>query len=239
MVPKKVFFTKGVGRHREKLAAFEMALRNAGIEHCNLVNVSSIFPPHCQIISRKEGKRLLVPGQITFVVLSRNDTNEPNRLLAASIGFALPADPSLHGYLSEHHSFGEKERKAGDYAEDLAAEMLATTLGLEFDPDKSYDEIREVWKISDKIVNSTNITQSAIAGKDGKWTSVVATAVFICDEYKSVDQLEEQKEKEEFEVAADEKDQSKLYKEAEERELPEIDVNNNGNSVDKKEASNG
>jgi arginine decarboxylase len=136
MVPQKVFFTKGVGRHKEKLASFEAALRDAGIEKCNLVYVSSIFPPHCKIISKEEGKKQLKPGAITFCVMARMETNEPNRLLAASIGCAIPANKTTYGYLSEHHAYGETDEKAGDYAEDLAAEMLATTLGVEFDATK-------------------------------------------------------------------------------------------------------
>lgn len=179
MVPKKVFFTKGVGKHKEYLQSFEMALRDAGIEKCNLVSVSSILPPNCKIISKEEGLKLLQPGQITFCVLARNSTNEPNRLIAASIGCAVPADSNQYGYLSEHHSTGETEEKAGEYAEDLAAAMLATTLGIEFDPNKDWDELKKEFKMSGKIVKTKNITQSAIGDKNGLWTTVVAAAVFL------------------------------------------------------------
>ena len=134
-VPKELFFTKGVGKHREKLTSFELALRSAGVAACNLVRVSSIFPPGCRILSRAEGSRRLRPGQVTFVVMSDAATREPHRLVAATVGVAIPRDAKLYGYLSEHHSFGENEETAGDYAEELAAEMLATTLGLDFDPD--------------------------------------------------------------------------------------------------------
>jgi arginine decarboxylase len=181
MVPKKVFFTKGVGRHKDQLSSFEAALRDAGIEKCNLVNVSSIFPPGAKVISKAEGVQLLKPGQITFCVIAKNASNEPNRLLAAAIGCAVPKDNSTYGYLSEHHSFGETDQKAGDYAEDLAAEMLATTLGLEIDPNKSYDELKQEWKMQEKIVKTTNICQSAIVYKDGNWTTVLAVAVFIME----------------------------------------------------------
>ena len=51
LVPKEMFFTKGVGKHREKLTSFELALRSAGIAACNLVRVSSIFPPGCRIMA--------------------------------------------------------------------------------------------------------------------------------------------------------------------------------------------
>ncbi|HHV72091.1 MAG TPA: arginine decarboxylase, pyruvoyl-dependent [Clostridia bacterium] len=179
MVPNKVFLTKGVGRHREKLESFEAALRNAGIAQYNLVRVSSILPPNCEIIDPELGKTLLKPGEITFCVLSDLSSNEANRLLSASIGLAIPADPQAYGYLSEHHAFGQPEKVAGDYAEDLAASMLASILGIEFDPDASWDEKRQIWQMHGKIVKTRNITQSATVGEDGMWTTVVAAAVFI------------------------------------------------------------
>ncbi|RMF21774.1 MAG: arginine decarboxylase, pyruvoyl-dependent [Deltaproteobacteria bacterium] len=179
MIPTKAFLTKGVGRHRERLASFELALRHAGIAQFNLVTVSSIFPPHCKIVSRAEGLRLLTPGQIVYTVLSRAESNEPHRHLAASVGVAIPRDRSMYGYLSEHHAFGQTDEQAGDYAEDLAAQMLATILNLPFDPDKSYDERRDFWRLSGQIVKTTNVSQSARCGKDGLWTSVVAACVLI------------------------------------------------------------
>ena len=139
-VPAKIFFTKGVGKHKNYLSSFEAALRNASIEKCNLVSVSSIFPPGCKRISREEGLREIQPGQITFTVMARNSTNEPSRLIAASIGAAIPADKFNYGYLSEYHPFGVKEKIAGDYAEDLAAQMLATTLGVEFNAEADWNE---------------------------------------------------------------------------------------------------
>jgi len=176
-VPTRVFFTKGVGRHREQLTSFELALRDAGIEKYNLVQVSSIFPPKAKIIKKEEGLKLLSPGEIVFVVMSRCASDEPRRLIAATVGCALPTDRSVYGYLSEHHAYGQNEKVAGDYAEDLAAAMLASTLGIEFDEEKSWDEKKEVWKISGKIYRSFNITQSAIV-KD-EYTTVVAAAVMV------------------------------------------------------------
>lgn len=178
-VPKELFLTKGVGKHREKLSSFELALRSAGIAACNLVRVSSIFPPGCRILPKAEGIRKLGPGQVTFCVMSEAATREPHRLIAASVGLAIPADRTTYGYLSEHHSFGEKEETAGDYAEELAAEMLATTLGVEFDPDKSWDEKKAVYRLSRQIVRTQNITQTAVGDKNGLWTTVIAAAVFV------------------------------------------------------------
>jgi arginine decarboxylase len=179
MIPAKVFLTKGVGVHRDKLASFELALRQAGIEKCNLVSVSSIFPPNCKIISKEEGVKMLNAGGITFCVMARNEANEPNRLISASVGLAIPKDCKHYGYLSEHHSFGEKKEKAGEYAEDLAATMLATTLGIPFDPNSAWKEREQVYKVSGHIFRTTNVTQTAEGDKCGLWTSVVAAAVFI------------------------------------------------------------
>lgn len=178
-VPTRIFFTKGVGKHKEYLSSFELALRSAGIEICNLVTVSSIFPPNCKRITKEEGLKELQPGQITFTVMARNATNEPNRLIASSIGVALPADNNAYGYLSEHHPFGQTEKVAGEYAEDLAATMLATTLGVEFDPETDWSERENIYKMSGKIVRSLNITQSAEGDKNGLWTTVIAAGILL------------------------------------------------------------
>lgn len=178
LVPHRMFLTKGVGFHKEELHSFELALRDAGIEKCNLVQVSSILPPGCKIISKQQGMQSLQPGSIAYCVMSRCCSNEPRRLIAASIGCAIPADRSAYGYISEHHSFGQTEKQAGDYAEDLAAAMLASTLGIDFDVDESWDEKKEIFKISEKIVKTTNITQSSVLKRRG-FTTVIAAAVFI------------------------------------------------------------
>lgn len=177
--PRELFLTKGVGRHKEEAASFEEALRDAQIARLNLVHVSSIFPPHCVLMPREKGLRKLRDGQITYCVLTRNSTCEYRRLVASSIGLAIPSDRSQHGYLSEHAGFGQAEGQAGDYAEDLAASMLATILGIDFDADAAWDKKKAIWKISDQIVKTTNITQSAIGSPKGIWTTVIAAAVFI------------------------------------------------------------
>jgi arginine decarboxylase len=179
-VPKVMFFAKGKGLHKDQLTSFELALRDAGIADLNLVSVSSIKPPRCKIVSKQDGRKYLVPGQIVFTVIARCATNEPNRLIAASIGLSRPADDdSQYGYLSEHHSTGETAQKAGDYAEDMAMEMLATTLGLTNDPSLTWDQRKEEWKLSGKIYKTQNFTQSAEGHKDGLWTSVISAAILI------------------------------------------------------------
>ena len=179
MIPTKFFFTKGVGVSKEKLTSFELALRDAGIEKFNLVSVSSILPPTCQKIPKEKGLSYLKAGEIVFCVMARNETNEPNRLVAASVGCAVPAGEDQYGYFSEHHSFGETEEKVSDYTEDLAATMLATTLGIEFNPDLAWDEREKHFKLSGKIVYTSNITQTVQGNKNGLWTTVVAAAIFV------------------------------------------------------------
>ena len=182
LVPKKMFFTKGVGYHRNKLQSFELALRAAGVEKCNLVTVSSIYPPACEIISKEVGVQQLAPGQITFVIMARECTNEPNRLVSSAIGLAKPKSREQYGYISEHHCFGQTAKKAGDFAEDLAATMLGSTLGIEVDADAAWDERKQVYKIDAKnIFESRSIVQTARGHKDGLWTTVIAMAVLLLD----------------------------------------------------------
>lgn len=178
-VPREIFFTKGVGRHRHQLASFEEALRDARIARFNLVHVSSIFPPHCKVVTVTKGLARLRPGQVVPVVMARTDSNENHRLFAASIGVAIPADKNQYGYLSEiHQLYGVTDDQAGDMAEDLAASMLATTLGLDYDRGATWDEREKEWKISGKIYKTANVTQSAV-GQAGVWTTVIGAAVLI------------------------------------------------------------
>ena len=114
-LPHCVFLTRGKGVHRHQLTAFEYALRDADIEQQNLVSVSSILPPGCQLIAREDGVATLQPGEITYCVLARSETNEPGRRISASIGLARPADPQLYGYISEYHGFGKTEAESGDW----------------------------------------------------------------------------------------------------------------------------
>ena len=179
LVAKKLFLTKGVGVAEDKLTSFEYALRDAGIAGTNIVLISSIFPPKAKLISRKDGLKLIKPGQVLFTIYSRNQTNEPHRLISASVGIAQPKDRSKYGYLSEYDAFGKNESVAGDYAEDIAAQMLASSLGIPFDIDKDWDEKRQQWTISGKIYKTKNITQTAKGDKKGRWTTVFAAAVLI------------------------------------------------------------
>jgi arginine decarboxylase len=176
-----MFFTRGVGKHRHKLQSFEVALRDAGIAPLNLVKVSSIFPPGCKIVPRLRGLKTLKPGGITYCVMADSSTNEPNRLVSAGVGLAIPAKGEHYGYISEYHGYGMNFRKTADLVEDMAASMLASTLGLDFDPDADYDERREIYRMSGQIVTTRACVQTAEGDKNGLWTTVMAAAVFQFD----------------------------------------------------------
>src|SRR3989304_3424873 len=142
-----MFLTKGVGKHREKLTSFELALRSAGIAACNLVRVSSIFPPGCRILSRSQGMKRLKPGQVTFVVMSEAATREPHRLIAATVGVAIPRGENTYGYLSGHPSFGENAGDGGGARvrsrQEVEREERTTTAGKQGGPDaKRYAGVR-------------------------------------------------------------------------------------------------
>lgn len=179
-VPTKVFLTKGVGRHKYQLKSFEEALRQAGVAQQNLVQVSSILPPKCRIVSRERGLARLTPGEICYCVMARADTEEHGRLVASAVGIAVPKDETKWGYLSEVHGHGMNQSEAADMSEDLAAGMLGTTLGLEVDPNKAWSEKEQVYKSSGLIIRTSNITQAARGQKD-LWTTTVAIAMFLFD----------------------------------------------------------
>jgi arginine decarboxylase len=183
-VPRKFFLTRGVGVHQEKLVSFELALRGARISPFNLVTVSSIIPPHCELVEVEDGLVHLSHGEIVYCVLSTTDTDQPGQGIVSSIGMAIPEDPNQHGYLSEHHAIDQTETEAGAYAEKLAYIMLTTALGI-----PAYAGIQPSQPASNHGGNGSGlddmslvrqrkgIAQSAV-GQDGSWTTVVAAAVF-------------------------------------------------------------
>jgi arginine decarboxylase len=174
-----MFFVTGKGTHKHQLVSFEAALRDAGIAHFNLVYVSSIYPPGCKIISAADGLKGLKAGQIVHCVMARIETNEPSRRITSALGLAIPAEPNQYGYISEHHAYGISEEDGEEYAEDLAATMLATTLGIEFEPDDAWNERKQVYQASGRIFRTQAWSISAEGSEEGLWTTVISAAVFV------------------------------------------------------------
>ena len=182
LVPKAMFLTKGVGYHKNELTSFELALRMAGISSYNLVKVSSIIPPNCRIVSKNEGITKLSYGEIVFVVMSENKTNEAGRLLSSSIGMAIPNNDyykDMHGYLAEYNAFGLDKEEAGNMAERIASTMLLTIMGYNIDHGEELIDITSIKSLQKDRIISSHITQSAIGRANGIWTTVVAAAVFL------------------------------------------------------------
>lgn len=163
MIPKKIFLTKGKGFHKNKLHSFELALREAGIHKCNLVKVSSIIPPHCKLISKKEGVSLLRPGEITYCVLSVCETNKLNEEISAAVGLAFSDDKDIIGYIAEGIKQGIECKNLKDYIENTAYEMFNSIL-------------KE--KNNEQSIRKKSIVQTS-KGKKDAWSTVVAAAVFI------------------------------------------------------------
>ena len=178
-MPTSVFLTRGVGVHRHLLTAFEFALRDADIEQQNLVTVSSILPPRCEAVPREAGVATLRPGEITFCVMARSETNEPGRRIHASIGLARPADPAMYGYISEHHGYGMTRRRR-------AASMPRTSPRPCWRPPSASSSTRTrpgtsasaSIETSNLIIGSTSLTAAAEGDAGGRWTCAVAAAVF-------------------------------------------------------------
>lgn len=180
MIPKKMFLTKGHGTHRHRLQSFELALRDAGIASCNLVNVSSIVPPHCELIRKEEGITLLHPGEITYCVLSEVHTKNPGKI-GASVGIAIPDSAEDYGYIAEYHDSEESIDQLKRSVEQLAILMLATTKGVTLGKKKSDtldsdEEIISRFKDQMKTESVADLIQHTDANR---WSTVVAVAVFI------------------------------------------------------------
>jgi arginine decarboxylase len=56
--------------------------------------------------------------------------------------------------------------------------MLATTLGIDFDPETAYDERRETYLMSGKIIDSASMP-CVTTGETGMWTTTISAVVFI------------------------------------------------------------
>jgi arginine decarboxylase len=92
---------------------------------------------------------------------------------------AQPADEDAYGYLSELHAYGMNDTTAGNFVEEMAAAMLASTLGVDFNEEDGWDQKEEVFKISGRIVRTSNMTQTAIGHPQGLHSTVVAAAICL------------------------------------------------------------
>ncbi len=179
-VPRKLFLTKGLGRHEDRLVSLALAVRNARIAQLNLVQVTGgILPPQCELVTAQEGLRRLAPGQIVHAIVSTAATNEPYRVVAASTAVAMPKDRSRPGCLAARDSAGESEQQAALRTEELAVAQLAALLGIELDRRAAYDANQDLWTLARDVVITRSVTQAVSGDRSGHWTSVIAAALFM------------------------------------------------------------
>lgn len=164
-IPKYAFFISGTGGHADRLQAFDQALLAAGPLAHNLVTVSSIMPAACEIISPEEGFKKLTPGQITFCVMARQDTNTPNEHASAAVGVVKTEDPTKFGYISEYHGDAEGEDAAREIAVRLAVEMYERKINA---------------SVQDLAMERMEATATSIKQPgDATWVSAVAICIFV------------------------------------------------------------
>jgi arginine decarboxylase len=182
LVPKRVFLAKGVGVGEKQLTSRELAMTDAGIEKVNLIKASSIIPPGCQFISPNEGKEMLRIGQMTFAIMAETSTNEPHKLIAAAIGVAKPEDENEYGFFTEieqEEGYGKTEEKASEEVMELAVHNLALSWRAPFNPKEDYDPQKKLYRIKNKNVRVSHLTQTSFGDKDGLYTTVFVAAVFL------------------------------------------------------------
>jgi len=151
----------------ERLAEVGRAVANPDTEIVALT-ASRGFP---YISARSEAE---IAGVLAMEMIADHAEGADAAIIAAF------GDPGLFAAreLFDFPVVGMSEAAMRDYVEDLAATMLASTLGIEFNPDAAWDERKRVYELSDLIVDSLSITASAEGAANGDWTCAVSAAVF-------------------------------------------------------------
>ena len=182
LVPARYFLTKGIGIHEQEFYSRKEALRDAGIELCNLVRVSGVIPPGCRRIARTEGIEALSPGVLTFAVQALSRTNVPGQIATAALGLALPADPQCHGYIAE--AGGVTGIEAAELAldvEERAAGNLAASWGIEPTGADALLRGRKHYEFEGREVAVESLVSSAKGQEKRLWTTVLVAAVYLLD----------------------------------------------------------
>jgi arginine decarboxylase len=182
LIPRRYFLTTGTGVHEKDMRSFEEALREAGIEACNLVKISSVIPPGCKRISREEGLQAISPGMITFAVQAESSTNEPGQIIAAGIGIAQPKDDTLFGYLTEvEEAVGREADDVQEDVEEMAIENLITFWGSKTDAEELMRKGKKHYEFQGRKVEVDSVVATAKGHEERLWTTVIVCAVFLFD----------------------------------------------------------
>jgi arginine decarboxylase len=119
----------------------QRAMREAGVADCNLVKVSSVIPPACEIVPRARGLRMLRGGAIIHAVIAQGETNEPHQRITPAICWGQPNDATLPGYMTEveeDQTKGRSTRTATDEAGEALITIIAEKFGVRLDPEKTW-----------------------------------------------------------------------------------------------------
>jgi arginine decarboxylase len=185
-VPSRVFFVSGTGIDKEERIATQRAMWQAGVGECNLVKVSSVMAPGIRIISEREGRRLLTPGNMVFAVIAQAKSQEPHQRIATAVAWAKPDRDDLPGYIAEVEEDMAKGKSAATAADEAGCEVLgimAGKLGISADPSRLWDRRKRTLRMRGTTVHVGSLAAEIVVPeeKDDKPLYAVAfvAAVYI------------------------------------------------------------
>lgn len=102
--PTHYFLVSGDSEGFTLLNAFDGALLRAGIGDTNLVKMSSIVPPHCQLMPPVR----LPAGALVPTAYASITSDVPGEIIASAVAVALPENPDYPGLIMEYSARGPK-----------------------------------------------------------------------------------------------------------------------------------
>jgi arginine decarboxylase len=104
--PTQYFLVSGASDGMTPLNAFDGALLQAGIGNTNIVKMSSIVPPHCQLISPIP----LPLGALVPAAYGALSSDVPGEMIGAGVAIALPEDENRNGLIMEYSGKGDRSK---------------------------------------------------------------------------------------------------------------------------------
>jgi arginine decarboxylase len=117
--PTHYFVASGASDGYTPLNAFDGALLRAGIGNTNIVKMSSIVPPHCQLVAPIP----LPPGALVPTAYASITSDVPGEVISAGVAIALPEDENQNGLIMEYSAKGER-RKIEEIVRTMAMEGM-------------------------------------------------------------------------------------------------------------------
>jgi arginine decarboxylase len=102
--PTHYFLVSGASEGFTPLNAFDGALLHAGIGDTNLVKMSSIVPPRCQLISPVP----LPAGSLVPTAYASITSDVPGEMISSAVAVALPKESHYPGLIMEYSARGPK-----------------------------------------------------------------------------------------------------------------------------------